>query len=419
MEPNRGALSDGLDRMTLRPLRVLLVSSHPVQYSTPIFRRMAQDPRLDIQVAYCSLQGTQSGIDPDFGVEVKWDVPVLEGYPWICLPNRSQTPRLGSFFGLFNPAIWNLIRRGNFDAVVLFTGYAYATFWMAIAAAKLSGVAVLFGTDAHVLAPLDGKKWKIGVKKIVWPRLFRLADIVVVPSNGSLQLMRSLDIPLERIGLTPYCVDNEWWKEKSRQVHRAAVRARWEVPQDAMVVLFCAKLQPWKRPHDLLRAFAKAAATNGYLVFAGDGPLRRALESEAVSQGIADKVRFVGFVNQSGLPEIYTASDVLVLPSESEAFGVVVNEAMLCGCPVIASDLVGARFDLVREGETGFVFPVGDIAALSALLQHALQSPEQLKRLGEAARERMGSWSPRENLEGFIMAVERAVRLHPRNAGRQ
>ncbi len=405
--------------MTLRPLRVLLVGSHPVQYSAPIFRRMAQDPRLDIQVAYCSLQGTEPGVDPDFGVEVKWDVPVLEGYPWTCLPNRSWSPRLGSFFGLFNPGIWSLIRRGNFDAIVLFTGYAYATFWMAIAAAKLSGVAVLFGTDAHVLVPLDGKNWKIGMKKLVWPRLFRLADVVIVPSNASLQLMRTLNIPFDRIGLTPYCVDNEWWMEKSKQVDSAAVRACWGVPQDGVVVLFCAKLQPWKRPHDLLRAFAKAAGASGYLVFAGDGPLRRALETEAVSLGITDKVRFIGFVNQSGLPEIYTASDIFVLPSESEAFGVVVNEAMLCGCPVIVSNLVGARFDLVREGETGFVFSVGDVAALSALLQQALHSPERLKRMGEAARERVKTWSPRENLEGFVTAIERAVQLHPRNAGRQ
>ena len=160
-------------------------------------------------------------------------------------------------------------------------------------------------------------------------------------------------------------------------MNRAAVRARWGVPQDAVVVLFCAKLQPWKRPHDLVRAFAKAAGANGYLVFVGDGPLRLDLESESASLGISERVRFVGFVNQSGLPEVYTASDVLVLPSGYEAFGVVVNEAMLCGCPVIVSDSVGAGFDLVREGETGFVFPTGDVEALSTLLREALQSFER------------------------------------------
>ena len=64
--------------------------------------------------------------------------------------------------------------------------------------------------------------------------------------------------------------------------------------------------------------------------------------------GVADRVRFLGFVNQSGLPAVYAASDVLVLPSSYEPFGVVVNEAMLCGCAAIASDRVGARFDLVK-----------------------------------------------------------------------
>jgi glycosyltransferase involved in cell wall biosynthesis len=411
MVSNRNAVSNGIGAMIQRPLRVLFVGTHPVQYSAPSFRLYEKDSRLEILVAYCSLQGAERQLDREFGVEVKWDVPVLEGYPWIALPNRSWRPGLGSFFGLFNPRIWGLIRGGKFDTLVLHTGYPYATFWMALAAAKLNGVAVLFGTDAHGLVPLDGKKWKITVKKYVWPRLFRLADVVIVPSSASVRLVRSLDIPDERIALTPYCVDNPWWLEKSSQVEREAVRARWGIPEDAVVVLLCAKLQPWKRPHDLLLAFAKVAGANGYLVFVGDGPLRLDLESEAASLGISERVRFLGFVNQSGLPEVYTSSDVLVLPSGYEAFGVVVNEAMLCGCPVIVSDKVGAGFDLVREGETGFVFPVGDIEALSALLQRALQSPERLKRIGEAARERMASWSPTQNLDGLVVALERAVRL--------
>jgi glycosyltransferase involved in cell wall biosynthesis len=256
------------------------------------------------------------------------------------------------------------------------------------------------------------------VKKYVWPFLFRLADVVIMPSSARFKSIRSLGIPEDRITLTPYCVDNPWWVEKSKQADRSGVRARWNVPPNAVVVLFCAKLQPWKRPQDLLRAFAKAAGTNGYLVFAGDGPLRLALESEAASLGISDRVRFVGFVNQSGLPEVYTASDVLVLPSGYEAFGVVVNEAMLCGRPVIVSDKVGAGFDLVRGGETGFIFPTGDVEALSELLQEALRSPDRLKRVGTAARERMTNWSPRENLEGLVAALQRAVQLQPRNVNR-
>ena len=391
------------------PLRVLIVASHPVQYASPIFRLLAKDPRIEIHVAYCSLQGAEAHIDPDFGVEVKWDIPLLDGYPWVVMPNRSPFPLGGSFFSYINPQVWRLIRSHRFDAVILHTGYRTATFWIAILAAKLGRVVVLFSTDAHSLSPRDQKKWKLWAKKLVWPWLFRLADLVVVPSTAGLSLMTSLGIPENRVALTPYCVNNDWWIEQSRKVDRAGVRARWGIPREAVVLLFSAKLQPWKRPSDLLHAFANIPACDVYLVFAGDGSLRPTLESEAKSLGIAKRVRFLGFVNQSGLPEVYGASDILVLPSEYEPFGVVVNEAMLCGCCVVVSDRVGARFDLVREGETGFVFRAGDVDALAAVLHGILLAPDRLRKMREASRERMTSWGPSQNVERNVEALNRAI----------
>jgi glycosyltransferase involved in cell wall biosynthesis len=376
-----------------RRLRVLVVGSHPVQYATPIFQVLAKDPRVDLHVAYCSMQGAEPDVDPDFGVEVKWDIPLLTGYSWQHVPNHSWRPRLDTFFGLFNPGIWRLISRGKFDAVVVHTGYVRATFWIAAAAAKWKRARLLFGTDAHDLSARDARKWKAWIKRMLWPCLFRLADIVLVVSSGGVALMRSLGIPEDRITLVPFCVDNGWWIEKSDRVDRAAVRAQWNVPESATVVLFCAKLQPWKRPQDLLRAFAQNADSNAYLVIAGDGALRSTLESEAKTLGIASRVRFLGFANQSVLPEVYTASDIFVLPSEYEPFGLVVNEAMLCRLPAIVSDRVGARFDLVREGETGYIFPCGDIDALAEILRRALGDPPRLHGMGRSARERMAGWS--------------------------
>ncbi len=185
---------------------------------------------------------------------------------------------------MFNPGIWPLIRRGNFDAVVLFTGYIYATFWLAMAAAKMSGVAVLFGTDATSLQPRDRSKWKLPVKKFLLPAIFRLADIATAPSEGTRQFFLGMGIPESRIVLTPFVVDNPWWLQRAAEVDRAAVRREWNIPDDALVVLFCAKLQPWKRPRDLLRAFASLAGSNAYLVFAGDGPLRA---TSGIGGGIA------------------------------------------------------------------------------------------------------------------------------------
>ncbi|HEV2289468.1 MAG TPA: glycosyltransferase family 4 protein [Candidatus Acidoferrales bacterium] len=398
-------------------LRILLLCAHPVQYASPVFRRMAQHPSLDVTVAYCSLQGAERALDPDFGIEVAWDIPLLEGYRWVQLPNHAFSRSEQSFLGLMNPSVWKLIRKGKFDAAAIFTGYKPVTFWIAALAAKFSGSVLMFGTDSHNLNSRDGRNWKQFIKKMFWPRLFGMADLAIAPSSGTVALMHSLGLPDERIAMLPYVVDNERWIAEAKKVDRSAIRRAWNIPEDAPVVLFCAKLQPWKRPQDLLRAFAKANVPGAYLVYAGEGSIRRELEDEARALGVDDRTRFLGFANQGALPGIYTACNLLVLPSEYEPFGLVVNEAMLCGRGVIVSDRVGAKYDLVREGETGFVFLCGDIDALAALLTKTLGSPELLCKLGEAARKRMGTWGPNAYIEAFISAVERAKRLRaPRAA---
>ncbi len=386
--------------------RILILASHVIQYSSPLFRRMAQDPRIDLQIAYCTLQGTTPSVDPEFGVEVVWDTSVLDGYPWVHIPNRSPVPGLGRFFGLFNPGIWGLIRKSHFDAAIL-PGYFYFTAWIAIAAAKWSGTPIVFVTDSHGLRSWNAQSpWKLRIKKWVVKRIFSLANAVMVSSSGGVDYLKSLGFSSDRIFLVPTAVDNDWWTEQSSKVDRKAVRGSWKIPGDGTVVLFCAKLQRWKGPADLLEAFARAGVPNSYLVYAGDGPERGNLERRAIELGIADRVRFLGFVNQSQLPAAYSAADLLVLPSLFEPFGLVVNEAMLCGLPVAVSDRVGAKFDLVRPGENGYVFPAGDVPALAGILQQILGDPEERARMGAAARRRMETWSPREYTDSVVRAVQ-------------
>jgi glycosyltransferase involved in cell wall biosynthesis len=390
-----------------RRYRVLAVATHPVQYMAPIFRRMAKHPSLDFQVAYCTLRGAEAGHDPEFGASIQWDVPLLDGYSWTHILNRGSGAE--SFFGFFNPALWKLIRSGNYDAVLCYIGYVRATFWIACLASKFSKAAFLFGADATSLTPRDGRNWKIPIKKFFWPRLFRLADQVIVLSAGGVDLMRSLRIPPERITLTPFVVDNDWWMQQSKLVDRAAVRASWGVSPNDAVIVFSAKLQPWKSPLDLLRAFAKANLSDALLLFAGEGPLRPRLEAEATALGVASRVRFLGFVNQSQLPAVYTAADLLVLPSEFEPFGLVVNEAMCCGCAAAASDRCGAARDLVAPVSPELVFRSGDIDALAELMKKATADLARLEDLGRASLAYVQTWSPERNVAASTEAIRMAV----------
>ncbi|MBS1840394.1 MAG: glycosyltransferase family 4 protein [Acidobacteria bacterium] len=392
---------------TKNKLRVLAVASHPVQYMAPIFRRLAAHPRVELRVAYCSMRGAEGGIDPEFGTEVKWDVPLLDGYDWVDVPNVGSGKE--SFWGLNNPGLKELIRGGEFDAVLCFVGYVRATFWIARKASKKARAAFLFGTDSTTLAPRDGKTWKKWVKRIVWPWIFGLADQVIVPSSGTRDLMLSLGIAEERVTLTPYSVDNDWWIAEAAKVDREAERSKLGLKPNEAAILFCAKLQPWKRPTDLLQAFAKAKLGDTKLIFAGEGPLRADLEADAIRLGIAGQTRFLGFVNQSALPALYKLVDLMVLPSAYEPFAVVVNEAMCCGCPVLASDQVGAARDLLLPVSPELVFPAGNVDVLAERLAGAFENRERLAGLQSKALAHIKTWSPERNIEATLKAIEAGI----------
>jgi glycosyltransferase involved in cell wall biosynthesis len=244
------------------------------------------------------------------------------------------------------------------------------------------------------------------IKKRLLPMIFSLADAVVIPSEAGRRFISSLAVAKEKIFLTPFAVDNDWWLRRASEVDRVAIRRKWQIPEESPVVLFCAKLQPWKRPGDALRAFVAADVPGAYLIIVGDGPLRVSLETEARDLGVYDRVRFLGFVNQTGLPAVYRSADLMVLPSEYDPCPVVVCEAMICGCPVVMSDKILGRLDLVEHGVTGFVFPCGDIRALSHTLSAVLRQPEKLAELGRAAYSRMEAWTPAANVDGVGKAVE-------------
>lgn len=393
--------------MPERRFRVLAVVSHPIQYAVPVFRLLAQNPQVDFQVAYCTLRGAEAAYDPEFGRSVQWDVPLLDGYKWTHVPNQGSGGE--SFVGLYNPGLWKLIRDGRFDSVLCSLGYMKSSFWISYFAARIGGAPFMFMTDATSIAARDGKKWKAWAKRVAWPGLFRLFSQVLTASTAGVALMRSLGIPERKISLTLDTVDNDWWLAESARVDRDEVRASWGLDGKEKVVLFCAKLQPWKRPMDLLRAFAAAQIPRSTLLFAGDGPLRPNVEAEAAALGLGKRVRVLGFVNQSQLPAIYRASDLLVIPSEYEPFGLVVNEAMLCGCVVIASDKVGAVRDLISPGRTGYVYPCGDTRSLAEALRSAFADSVKLTEIGQAAGDRISRWSAHASADAIAAAVVRVV----------
>jgi glycosyltransferase involved in cell wall biosynthesis len=393
--------------------RLAIFTSHPIQYQAPLFRALAATRTVEPTVYFGSRHGLDVAVDAGFGRAFRWDVPLLDGYAHVFLPNVSSAPDVSRFRGvrLSRPA--DALTRGRHDALLLLGWQTLAHVQMLRAAWSL-GIPVIVRGESTLQRSTSGGARGLA-RRAVWlparARLYRAAfarvDAFLVIGSRNRDYYRSFGVPEEKMVWAPYGVDNEWFalSDAAREAARSRVRAILGVSPATVVFASSAKLIARKRPIDLLDAVARlrARGADAYALFIGDGDERSAIERRAASAGVPNAVSISGFVNQRELPEWYAASDALVLPSDSrETWGLVVNEAMAAGLPVIVSDAAGCSVDLVRGGENGFTYPCGDVDALAERL-------DCIVRLGEQGRRAFGMKS-RSIVKDFgIDVVTRAI----------
>lgn len=389
-----------------RPYRLAVLNSHPIQYFAPLYRHLAQEPDIDLTVYFCSHAGLEVYEDKGFGGErVAWDVPLVEGYDHVFLPNVWGERSPGGFWSLVNPPIVSALRRERYDAVWLH-GHAYATYLLAVLGARVAGSALFMRCETHV--GLDRHPLRRALRGPVMASFYRLFDACLAIGSRNAEFYRRHGVRDQKIFPVPYSVENRHFREGARE-RPAEVRRKLGLPSpDVPVVLFLSKLIPRKRPMDLLRAYKKARnqhESRFALAVVGAGPERERLET-FVERHEVENVHFLGFRNQSELPTIYGASDVFVLPSENEPWGLVVNEAMAAGLPVVASEEVGAAADLVKEGENGFQVSVGDVPLLAEHLVTLVGNEELRHRMGEESQEIIDDWDLEACVDGVRAALQ-------------
>ncbi len=388
-----------MDRAAPRPIRVLIVASHPVQYTVPLYRAYAEQERIDVTVAYCSLAGAERTFDPQFGMEIEWDVPLLEGYRWIELPNWARRFVPNRILGTVNPSVWGLIRRERFDVVLCFS-YRSLTSWIALLAARSVGAAFLWSSEAHNWLSRAPRGWKEPVKRRLVPWIYRRADACIAVSSATVRFLDTVGV--HRVFLTPFAVDTRRFSEEALETDRAAMRERYGIPSDVFLAILVGKLIPYKRPWDLLEAAALVPGV--HVAFAGEGELRGPLEGRARELGIEDRSHFLGFVNQAALPAVYAAADVMVVPSEWENYPLVVPEAVACGLPIILTDMCSAAGDVAVDGSNAFVVAVGDVSAIVGHLRALVTDPGLRAAMSADARDRIQQWTPQRHAAAFADA---------------
>ena len=400
-------------------VRLAYLVSHPIQYQAPLLRRIAQEPDIDLTVFFGSDFSVRGYKDEGFGVGVKWDVPLLDGYRHEFLPALRDNARVGVASPL-NYGILSRLRGGRGQSNAAFDvlwvhGYATVNALHGMLAAKALGIPVLLRAESWLKDRERGGA-KLAVKQLFFEGLKQLvAGVLPIGTLNAAYWRHYLgeDFPAS---LMPYAVDNDYFQKQSQQARtgREELLAELKLDPSRPVILFASKLQSRKRCEDLLEAYKNLSPGDGiepnpYLVIVGDGEERAALERRA-EESKFNGIRFCGFRNQSELPRFFDIASVFVLPSRHEPWGLIVNEAMNAGRAVIVSDEVGSQPDLVTDGVEGCIFAAGDVEALTAGLRRVLATPETAARMGQRSLERIRTWDFEEDVRGLRQAIARATR---------
>ncbi len=381
--------------------------SHPVQYYVPLYERLAADPNFDFEVWYCSKTGIETMTDVEFGIALKWDIPLLSNYKYKFLKNHARQESLDTSTGLSNFGVVKELFKAPRKSIIWIHGWNYVTNLLAVFVGKLLGHRIFLRGDNT--AVIEEKKPNTLTKKIktFWLSkvIFKFTDTFLAVGNQNMDYYRMLQVPENKIVFAPHCIDNQRFISFSEQ-HKndvSALRQTLGIPLSKKVIICSGKYIDKKRPLDLLKAVQMLPnQVDIFIVFVGEGNLRKEMEQFIADHNMHQNVLLTGFVNQSLMPQYYMVSDLYVMCSGMyETWGLSTNEALCFALPVVLSDMVGCAYDLV-DGN-GFMYHSGDIEALSSHIQHIFsQNDADFQAMRQRSRDIIGKYS----YEQIISAIK-------------
>jgi glycosyltransferase involved in cell wall biosynthesis len=377
------------------PKKIIFINSHPIQYFAPLYAYCNTDG-LKVEAWYCSDESIKGDKDVQFGKAVKWDIPLLENYPYRFFRNMARKPSIHrGFFGLVNFGIVKALFRER-KSVIVVTGWGYLSYVLVILFSRLAGHTLCLRCETPLKQEKLHSPSKLLLRKGLLKHLmFPLINKFLYVGKQNAAFCKYYGAREEDLVFSPYSVDNCRFDRsfKELQGQKDKLRQSLGIPIEHLVILFSGKYIQKKRPLDLLKAFKLLNSKKASLVMIGEGELRKEMELFILENQL-ENVYLTGFVNQSLIANYYAVGDVFVMCSEQgETWGLSVNEAMNFELPIVASDLVGSADDLVSPGVNGFTFPCGNVAELHKILDKFLGDSSLAKTMGRESKKIISRYS--------------------------
>lgn len=385
--------------MKTNAFAVAILASHPTQIEAPLFREIARTGLADLEVYYLEENQAAVPVDHELGFSPEWDIPLKEGYKSVSCP-RGLFERV-RFLGR------RCFASRRYDMVIV---PGYRRLDVALLALRYWGPALGMRLDTVSIYPEP--QWKTAIRRLVLRQWFRRYAVLYPVGSLTETFLEDLGVEPTRIFRFPYAVDNQSLGPRAEHFRRdrAQMLGELALSPNAFVVLGVLKFVPRENPLELVRGFQlfHARYPQSALLLVGAGPLGKELRRFIAGAGLSDVVRLVGYARYSDLPRWYAVSDVFVHPAVKECWGVSLNEAMACGLPVVASDRVGAAYDLVLEGFNGYRYRSGDCEALSDCLEKVARRGGRSAMGGESQRV-VAEWSYRTTLASLGAALAKVT----------
>ena len=374
-------------------MKINYILSHPIQYQVPLIRYLSKN-KINILVSYRSNISVKKFYDPGFKKNIKWNVELLKGYNYKFLkfigPNKVNNifPLTTDVFNILRDkgtnVVWLHGCKNWFNLVIIFLNIFFKK-------------KILLRDEANNFSRNRNLINKI-FNLIFYKLINNFVDVFLAIGKANKQYYIDNNIPKKKIVNVPYVVDNDFFKNK-----------KYFKNSNKLTFLFVAKLQLKKGIDLLLEAVLKNKNDKNFLKYVefsivGSGELEKYCK-DFIQKNNLKNVRLFNFQNQKQLRSFYNKSDVLILPSRSEPWGLVINEAMAAGNAIIASDKVGSATDLVIDNYNGKVFQSGNVEDLEKKISYFIKNRSKINFFKKNSLKKIEQFSFEQCLIGINKAL--------------
>lgn len=366
-----------------------MIYLEPVPYVLGLIDRLRASWQGKIDVFFVGKDLTQA-----------WDLP-LERTDFGLLPQRWWAAMR---------FIWRLLQSNNCCLLHL-AGWGHSLLLTSSLFARLRAIPLSVESDTPL--PPTALPLRVRLKRLLHPLLFKVPAVFLPGGRRQAQYLRHYGVPDSRMHVAQMTVDVSAISRHVKAIgkpERMRLRTRFHLNSNSVVFLYVGRLEAHKGIDDLLHAFNMLhhARQNVELLIVGDGSERGKISMNTHANA---RIHATGRLQGKDLLDAYSVTDVLVLPSHFEPWGLVVNEAMAAGLPVIVSNRLGCIDDLVESGKTGLIVPAENPHALYKAMENLSLDCLLRRRMAEGARQRIAGWTLENEAANVINAWKEVLNL--------